>query len=226
MFRCCFVIAVIFSVPVQASERVDQLVLDALQLEPNARAGARIYQDQCVTCHGRNALGDAKKVVPMLAGQRQAYLVKQLADFFAGERSATSMHAVVKRVGIDEPQTWMDVAAYLNGLRSSGQASAASKATALGKQLYEQQCLECHGPDGRGDEDGFVPSLRHQLPAYLIREMSAFAASHRANADQDFMQFLDRLDPPAMEALAMYLAQIRGPVRDLTRLRNDGHGGD
>ena len=93
--------------------RVDQLVRTALELEPNASHGAALYLQNCARCHGQGAIGDARNVIPALAGQREAYLIKQLADFTELERESQEMHAVVASAALNEPQAWADVAAYL-----------------------------------------------------------------------------------------------------------------
>src|SRR5262245_63874122 len=90
--------------------RVDQLVCTALQLDPNSSRGAALYLQNCARCHGQGAIGDARNVIPALAGQREAYLIKQLADFTELERESQEMHAVVARAALNEPQAWADVA--------------------------------------------------------------------------------------------------------------------
>ena len=56
--------------------RVDQLVRNALQLEPNASHGAALYLQNCARCHGQGAIGvgDEYKVVtrPMALGELQS----------------------------------------------------------------------------------------------------------------------------------------------------------
>src|SRR5690349_9495148 len=89
--------------------RVDQLVRNALQLDPNIKRGGGLYSVHCARCHGQNAIGDAPNVIPALAGQREAYLIKQLADFTELERTGEEMHAVVSKAAIDEPQAWADL---------------------------------------------------------------------------------------------------------------------
>src|SRR5690606_35543951 len=60
---------------------VDEKVRNALQLDQNVENGKKLYAENCAECHGPQALGSAAKVIPSLAGQRRAYIVKQLADF-------------------------------------------------------------------------------------------------------------------------------------------------
>jgi cytochrome c553 len=96
--------------------RVDQLVRTALQLDPNIKRGGGLYEVHCVRCHLQGAIGDPHNVIPALAGQREAYLIKQLADFAELERDGDAMHAVVSKAALNQPQEWADLAGYLSQL--------------------------------------------------------------------------------------------------------------
>jgi len=50
--------------------------------------GSRIFAQQCESCHGREAEGNAERGVPRLAGQHYAYLVRQMYDAVDGRRPA------------------------------------------------------------------------------------------------------------------------------------------
>jgi cytochrome c553 len=206
-----------------APARVDQLVRTALQLEPNASHGAALYLQNCARCHGQGAIGDSRNVIPALAGQREAYLIKQLADFTELERESQEMHGVVARAALNEPQAWADVAAYLSHLPAARfPETADGGGIELGEAIFQEQCASCHEEDARGDDDGFVPSLRDQHYSYLVRQTRALAASHRLNVDADLVRFIDSLDTDEITAVADYLSRLRGPVRDRAKLRDDG----
>jgi cytochrome c553 len=203
--------------------RVDQLVRQALQLDPNIKRGGGLYGVHCSRCHGKDAVGDPRNVIPALAGQREAYLVKELADFVELERSGEEMHAVVSKAALNEPQAWADLAAYLSRLHVVRFPETADGAgVELGEAIYQEQCSSCHEEDARGDDDGFIPSLRDQHYSYLVRQMRSLAASHRLNVDTDLVRFLDSFDAEEITAVADYLSRLRGPVRDRAKLRDDG----
>jgi cytochrome c553 len=104
------------SKPAASAIEVEQRVESALKLDPDVLRGGTMYAKYCAVCHGGAALGDRRRAVPALAAQRQAYLIKQFADFGALERDSEDMHAVVSRASMSEPQAWADIAAHLNGL--------------------------------------------------------------------------------------------------------------
>jgi len=48
--------------------------------------GAKIYSQQCASCHGREGEGSDVKEIPRLAGQHAAYLARQVYDAVDGRR--------------------------------------------------------------------------------------------------------------------------------------------
>lgn len=203
--------------------RVDQKVYTAMKLDQNARRGAKIYAQNCASCHGKKALGNVREGVPALAGQRKAYLVKALADFSELERDSRDMHRVVARPALADPQTWADVASHLNALPPlAAPQTGEGKDLQLGEAIFREQCASCHEQDARGDDDGFVPSLRNQHYAYLLRQMQRLAEWHRLNVDSELVRFIGSLEEVERSALADYLSRLRGPTRDRSRLNEDG----
>lgn len=203
--------------------RVDEMVRNALQLDANAARGETIYKKHCAGCHGAGALGNPREVIPALAGQRQAYLVKQLADFAELEREGDQMHAVVSKAAINEPAVWADLSFYLSSLQPARfPETADGSGVELGEAIYQEQCAACHEEDAAGDADGFVPSLRGQHYSYLVRQMRSLSASHRLNVDPDLVRFLDSFETDEITAVADYLSRLRGPARDRATLNDDG----
>lgn len=203
------------SVASAAAERMDQLTLDALDLEANARRGAALYSEECAGCHGREAQGASQHDIPALASQRRAYIIRQLAAFSERDRIATQMHKVVSREAVREPQSWADLALYLNNLPPpKGVEIGDGKYLSLGEASYAQFCRSCHDEDARGDDDGFVPSLRNQHYRYLVKEMRSLAAGHRFNVDDDLARFMRSLKADEVQGLADYLSRMQGPVRN------------
>jgi cytochrome c553 len=203
--------------------RVDQQVRAALQLEANAKHGGGLYSVHCASCHGPQALGDARNVVPALAGQRQAYLIKQLADFAELERDSGDMHKVASRTAVADPQAWADLSGYLSNLPAARLPETGDGGgVELGEAIFQEQCASCHDEDARGDDDGFTPSLRDQHYGYLVRAMRGIGASHRLNIDADLARFLDSFDTDEITAVADYLSRLRGATRDRAKLNDDG----
>lgn len=210
-----------------AAEQVDELVHNALQLDVDPERGRDLYRLHCISCHGTRGHGSAARKIPALAGQRQAYIIKQLADFSELERDSADMHVVVAKPEIAAPQAWADIAAFLNNapVARSPQRGSGSRLE-LGEAIFREQCATCHEEDARGDDDGFAPSLRNQHYAYLLQETRRIAASHRHNVDEDFVRFLGSFEDDEIEGVADYLSRLRAPTKDRARMRDDGSVGD
>jgi cytochrome c553 len=52
----------------------------------DARAGRKLYNKECRSCHGAEGWGEAEKQVPQLAGQYSPYLLRQIDKFRDGVR--------------------------------------------------------------------------------------------------------------------------------------------
>jgi len=202
---------------------VDEKIRNTLQLDQNLKRGEQLYVTYCSNCHGSQALGSAERLIPSLAGQRRAYLVKQFADFSEMERASRTMHGVVSQAAVANEQAWADLSGYLNSLpRASFPQTGDGRGLELGEAIFQEQCASCHEEDARGDDDGFVPSLRDQHYSYLVRQMRSIASWHRLNVDAGLVRFLDSLDTQEATSVADYLSRMRGPVRDRDQMNNDG----
>jgi cytochrome c553 len=204
-----------------SEESVDRATKAAQSLDAHPDRGGAQFARHCARCHGPQAQGDAQGTIPALAGQRFAYLVRQLANFDGGERDSGTMHRVVSQQDIRGPQTWVDIASFLNRLPRSGRAQTGEGSRlALGRATFQEQCASCHAGDAHGDDDGYVPSLRNQHYAYLLGQMHKLGQGYRHNVDENLVRFLGDFDDQDMRATADYLSRLRGPgaVHEVMRL--------
>ena len=212
----------------RASEAaVDRATQAALALDAHPDRGASQFARYCARCHGSRAQGnagrDAGRAIPVLAAQRFAYLVRQLANFAGGERDSDAMHRVASQKELQAPQSWVDIAAYLNRARLSVRAQTGDGARlAAGRSIFRAQCATCHSGDAHGDEDGFVPSLRNQHYPYLVDQLHKLAEGYRHNADESLVRFLGGFDDQDLRATADYLSRLHGPGAVHKVMRNDG----
>ena len=215
---------VLAGVAARASEQaVDRATQTALSLDAHPDRGASQFDRHCAGCHGVRAQGDAGRAIPALAGQRFAYLVRQLADFSGAERDSDTMHRVTSQKELREPQTWVDIAAYLNRAPLSNQAQTGDGTQlALGRGIFHEQCAACHRGDAQGDADGFVPSLRNQHYPYLVVQLHRLSEGHRHNVDEDLVRFLGGFSNQDIRATADYLSRLRGPGAVRKMMRDDG----
>jgi cytochrome c553 len=69
------------------------------EADPATTAGGALYQRDCSGCHGARGEGHAQRFVPVLAGQHEAYLLRQIRAIAAGRRA--NAHPVMQRAVSD-----------------------------------------------------------------------------------------------------------------------------
>jgi cytochrome c553 len=164
----------------------------------------------CAFCHGVSAQGLA--VAPRLAGQRAAYIEKQLGAFRTHSRdnpySALYMWNAVPNL---HPETARGLAEYFS--REAPQTAADGNRALVdeGQALYQQgdpqaniaTCVVCHGPNAQGV--GAIPRLAGLSYAYLKRRLEQWNEGYHAGA-RPMPQVARSLSANEIDALASYLS--------------------
>ena len=198
-----------------AEPGVDQLLQTALAAKADPKHGHVQFDRHCARCHGAGGRGDVNHRVPVLAGQRRAYLVRQLAALSGDQRESANMHRALSVAELHDPQTWADVAAYLEAAPLPPHPRTGDgRALGLGEATFHVECASCHHDDARGDDDGLIPSLRNQHYLYLLSQMRRLAELHRHDMDENIARLLRSLKPDEASAVADYLSRLRGRARD------------
>ena len=186
----------------------------------------------CSACHGPTGVS-ASPMFPNLAGQNDAYIIKQLNDFKSGTRSDAMMGPMAANLSEED---MADLAAYFSGLPSaieqaaaaassgtSTDSTSASAAPAAGNievlsstpaaAIYKGNvaagkskamvCAACHGADGNSLIPMY-PSLAGQSANYLAKQLADFKSANRKNAVMAGM--VAALTPEDMHDLAAFFA--------------------
>lgn len=189
-----------------------ELVGKAFTLTPDSERGEELFRRSCVACHGDQAWGRADTGVPALAGQRELYLLRQLADVAELNRDIPEMHRLPVFIGVNVEQQWRDVAAWLAArpLNRSPQHGD-GQALDLGSGIYRDSCAQCHGDRGEGDDAIASPAMAGQHYSYLLLQIRGMASGHRfANIEFDLALMLSSLDANDMAAVADYISRLPG----------------
>jgi len=174
----------------------------------DAAAGEKLTTT-CAGCHG----ADGNSPVAMyanLAGQHEAYLVKQLQDFKSGKRVGPTM---VGMAAMLDDQGVLDVAAwYASQTRKVGETPVDQ--AALGQSLYRggnpesgvPACSSCHGIGGAGVGSAGFPSVSGQHAQYTTIELDRFKKGERSNDYSGMMRDIAaRMTKDEMNAVANYM---------------------
>ncbi len=196
---------------VQAWNELKGEKLQALQLKGDAARGAEAFQP-CQGCHKRGALGTPSGAYPRLAGQHVTVLIEQITDIRLGKRSNPKMTPFADE-HVLTTQEIADIAVYLQALPIQSQDGGKGAGNALdrGKLLYAQDCLVCHGAQGQGDAQKFIPLVAGQHYKYLLREAGLIRDAKRGNANPDMVKVIKSYSEDDLGAVSDYISRLTLP---------------
>jgi cytochrome c553 len=180
----------------------------ALALTPNVANGLSIYRE-CAACHKPEGWGSTTGSVPQIAGQHRNVVIKQLADFRAGNRNSALMIPYASAESIGGAQAVADVAAYISTLEISvanGQGPGSD--LELGKSLYQEHCAGCHGGSGEGNNDGLAPRIQAQHYKYLLRQFQGIRDGKRRNVSAEMAALIQQFDDREIKAVLDYSSRL------------------
>jgi cytochrome c553 len=179
----------------------------ALVILAAALAGPAVAADEieaklqvCGSCHGQNGEPMDPKTMPIIWGQQQNFLVKQLHDYRAGDRANPIMAAMAKTLTQEELRP---AAAYFASKPWPAHAAAAPAAAPPPSNMAV--CQICHQEKFVGGAP--APRLAGQSYEYLIKQMNDFANGTRTN-NMDMVTIMTALSASDREAMAHYIAGL------------------
>jgi len=171
----------------------------------SAGRGQQIAEEQkCAKCHGKVGISEDEDS-PNIAGQRAAYIVKQLADYKEGAREEKSMTKAAKKLN---PQDMADLGAFFAAQKPEKAAGKVKKPPVLvavgDEKRFLLPCGSCHGKKGEGWGHE-VPLLMGQKGTPFADTMKAFKDEDRANDHFGRMRFIaQQLTDEEMESIVAY----------------------
>lgn len=168
----------------------------------------------CAACHGADG-NSVNPDWPKIAGQGEAYLIKQINDFREDKRTEATMTPMAKGIASDEDVAHL--AAYYSSQKVK-LGTANKEKVALGEAIYKggvmssgvAACAACHGPTGNGNTAAKFPQIAGQHTKYTITQLKAFKAGSRNNDTGKMMQNVAlKMTDAEMDAVAEYIAGLR-----------------
>jgi cytochrome c553 len=153
----------------------------------------------CAGCHGENGVPTDPKTIPIIWGQQQSYLVKQLHDYRSGDRDNPIMSPISKGLAQEDLRK---IAAYFAAKPWPAQHAAA---TSVSAPTGIAQCQPCHQPNFEGGPP--APRLAGLSYEYLVAAMRGFAVDERTN-NGDMPKFMQALSASERDAMARYLSAL------------------
>ena len=190
-----------------------------------AAGDAEAGQAKTATCMGCHGLAGNSTIpsFPKLAGQGEAYLIKQLQNFKSGERNNAMMAGVA---GMLSEQDMMDIAAYYSiQTISENSAKADAETLELGRKIYvggkmdtqTTACIACHGAKGLGIPTAGFPAISAQHADYTASQLNAFrqysineqtGSTDVSRANEMMVNVAKGLTTVEIEALSQYIAGL------------------
>jgi cytochrome c553 len=151
--------------------------------EEKPRDGGPRLLAYCASCHGDDARGRSP-LVPMLAGQSEAYLNASLTAFAKGERPSGFMMLAASGLQLQEIAELAKYYATLPADVATSEPPPSPNAIARGRQIAEvgipensvPACASCHGAAGRNP---LYPTLDGPHAAFLESQLRLFRAGNR-----------------------------------------------
>jgi cytochrome c553 len=157
----------------------------------------------CNTCHGDRGIPKSG-TIPIIWGQQEGYLIKQLHDFDKGDRNVEVMTWMTKTLtGAEQSPSATNFARKTWPVKSGANAATpAPRGIAV--------CQSCHSQNYMGAvqaEGMTTPRLAGQNYEYLVETMRKFAEGERTN-NGDMVQIMKGISPADRDAMAKYLAGL------------------
>ena len=189
----------------------------AINLNGDPENGKRLYK-VCIVCHGPEGWGTVSGSYPQIAGQLPSVIIKQLADFRAGNRDNPMMRPFTTKTILSDAQAIADIAAYISKLPMTPyNGKGSSFDIAAGREIYKKECAECHGDHGEGNVEDHIPLVQGQHFNYLIRQFDWIRIGRRKNADEKMVKQIKNFRPIQVHQVMDYISQLQPPKQKLAQ---------
>ncbi|MGO4831371.1 cytochrome-c oxidase, cbb3-type subunit III [Rhizobiaceae sp. 2RAB30] len=192
------------------AESYAQIEADPALMQKVRETGRTLFDDNCAVCHGVAATGGPG--FPSLAAK--AWLwggnPETIADTIRIGINSTDPDTRVSQMlafgkeGVLNRQQIGDVVAYVQSLSHGGGDTDQIKA---GQQVFAENCVACHGEDGKGKQDVGAPNLTDISWIYGGDTQSIYTSVYSGRQGH-MPNWGNRLSPLDIKILALYVSSL------------------
>ncbi|WP_424813270.1 c-type cytochrome [Roseococcus sp. YIM B11640] len=172
----------------------------------DARRGAELAGQTCITCHGENGRSQMENI-PSLAGQPADFITIQMILFREGIRQAPPMNDFAANMADQDIQ---DIAAFFASLPPGPPDDRSPRDDALFARgqafIGPRHCATCHVADFGGRAQ--IPRVAAQREEFLAHTMREYRDGRRAGVDTQMNGAVVGLSDADIAAIAHYLAHL------------------
>jgi cytochrome c553 len=178
-------------------------------------AKAPTKSEVCAACHGVEG-NSSVGMWPKLAGQHEAYIIKELKEFRKGEkggRNDPSMVAMAQGLTDEDIQEL----AIFYATQKATPGGAKQELLSLGEKIYRggnlktgvTACIACHGPSGDGNAAAKYPRLSGQQAEYTVMQLKKFRTGTRSSDPNGIMRDIaKRMSDEEIQAVSDYVSGL------------------
>ena len=179
-----------------------------------ARArGKTVFADNCAPCHGSGGAG--AKGYPNLNDDDWLWggsldQIMQTIQFGARSGDAKAHEGQMLAFGRDGILKKDEIVTVANYVRSlSGLSTAPGFDAAAGKKIFAENCVSCHGEEGKGNQEFGAPNLTDKIWLYGSDEATLVETVTNGRAGV-MPAWNGRLDPVTIKALTVFVHSLGG----------------
>jgi len=194
-----------------AAMSYDQIRADQTLMTYVREDGHRLFGDNCAACHGMDATGNPG--YPNLVDQDWLWggspdaIARTIAvgvNSPAHDGTRVSQMMAFGKDGILDNDAVLAVADYVKTLSDPDHAKRNATSTAKGRQVFAENCVVCHGEQGRGNQELGAPDLTDRHWVYGGDIGTIYTTIHEGRQGE-MPAWEHRLSPVDRKILTLFL---------------------
>jgi cytochrome c oxidase cbb3-type subunit 3 len=189
-----------------------EIKADPALLEAASAGGRAAFGDNCAPCHGRGAQG--AKGYPNLNDDDWIWGgtvedIHQTISHGIRTGAADARDSAMPRFGLDGALTRAQIADTADYVLSLAGQDADAAAAERGKAIFAENCVACHGEDGKGNRELGAPNLADAISLYGATKADVVRSIETGRGGV-MPAWTGRLDAATVKKLAIYVHSLGG----------------